>query len=146
MRPNIDCLTGLIADMFCPSPLFIQLSVASHYFDLDGLLVARALISCMWAGADEDERPCSGVGLLRCALLHGLMTSLKSELPMNSEHKLGDVEESFTRVSVVRAQFDCTRGRYGFSSQGTSLPFHPYSTTDATIASSATPTCPPRNQ
>lgn len=49
MRPNIDCLTGLIADMLCPSPLFIQLSVASLYFELDGLLV-RFLISCIWAG------------------------------------------------------------------------------------------------
>lgn len=50
MRPNIGILTGLVADMFCPSPLFIQLSVASRYFELDGLLVARTLISCMWAG------------------------------------------------------------------------------------------------
>lgn len=49
MRPNIGGLTGLIADMFCP-PFFIQLSVASYYFELDGLLVARSLISCIWAG------------------------------------------------------------------------------------------------
>lgn len=145
MRPNIDCLTGLIADMLCPSPLFIQLSVASLYFELDGLLV-RFLISCICAGADEDERPCSRVGLLRCTLLYALMSSLTSELTSKSEHKLGDVEESFTRVSVVRVQFYCTRGRYGFSSQGTTRLLQPYSTTDVIIASSAIPTCPPRNQ
>lgn len=50
MRPNIGGLTGLLADMLCPSPLFIQLSVASLYLELDGLLVARTLISHIWAG------------------------------------------------------------------------------------------------
>lgn len=67
MRPNIDCLTGLLADMFCPSPLFIQLSVASHLIELDGLFV-RLLISCMWA---EGRRG-------RMAMLESLSAPVRS--------------------------------------------------------------------